>query len=242
MTTRGQCVLVLHRIVDVRRAVHDLSWASFIGLLDLIEALAAPVGRELQPVDSVALTFDDGTEDHLLVAEELARRGVAATFFVPGAAPGRPGHLDVAGVRRLVTLGHEVGAHGLRHQPLAGLTADAVREEVAASKDRLEHVLDRPVRFFAPPGGSGHVALESALRATGFSASRSTRWGFFTSPESRWAIPSIPVTEVTLRYGWVADAIEKRAMAAAMRAAWMFKEAAPRRLAHATRAVVHRAR
>jgi peptidoglycan/xylan/chitin deacetylase (PgdA/CDA1 family) len=242
MTNRGQCVLVLHRVVDVRRAVHDVSWRSFIGLLDLIDAVGGPVMRELRPVDSVALTFDDGTNDHVRVAEELERRGLAATFFVPGAAFGRPGHLDVAGVRRLLALGHEVGAHGLRHKPLADSTADTVREEVAASKERLERLLDCPVRVFAPPGGSGHPALEPTLRANGFSASRSTRWGFFTPAESRWAIPSIPVTEVTLRYGWVAEALDRRAMPATMRAAWLFKEAAPRRLAHATRAVVHRAR
>jgi peptidoglycan/xylan/chitin deacetylase (PgdA/CDA1 family) len=242
MIRRGQCVLVLHRVVHARRAVHDVSWRSFLGLLDLIDAVAAPISRELRPVDSVALTFDDGTEDHVLVAEELARRGLAATFFVPGAAPGRTGRLDIEGVRRLVALGHEVGAHGLRHEPLAALTADAVREELACSKERLEHLLDRPVRLFAPPGGSSHPALVPTLRANGFTASRSTRWGIFTSAESRWAIPSIPVTEVTLGCGWVAEALEKRAMPTAMRAAWLFKEAAPQRLAHATRAVVHRAR
>jgi peptidoglycan/xylan/chitin deacetylase (PgdA/CDA1 family) len=240
MTSRGQCVLVLHRVVDVRRAVHDLSWSSFIGLLDLIGGLGAHVSRDLRPVDSVALTFDDGTEDHLLVAQELARRSLAATFFVPAAALGRPGHLDVEALRRLVALGHDVGAHGLRHEPLGRLSAEAVRREVVGSKRRLECLLDGPVRLFAPPGGSGHPALEPTLRANGFSASRSTRWGFFASPESRWTIPCIPVTEVTLGHGWVAEAIAKRAMPAAMRAAWVFKEAAPQRLVRATRAVAHR--
>jgi peptidoglycan/xylan/chitin deacetylase (PgdA/CDA1 family) len=240
MTSRGQCVLVLHRVVDVRRAVHDLSWSSFIGLLDLIGELGAHVSRDLRPVDSVALTFDDGTEDHLLVAAELARRSLAATFFVPAAALGRPGHLDVEALRRLVALGHDVGAHGLRHEPLGRLGAEAVRREVVGSKELLERLLDRPVRLFAPPGGSGHPVLESTLQAHGFSASRSTRWGFFSSSESRWTIPCIPVTEVTVGHGWVAEAIVKRAMPTAMRAAWVFKEVAPQRLVRATRVVAHR--
>jgi peptidoglycan/xylan/chitin deacetylase (PgdA/CDA1 family) len=240
MTSRGQCVLVLHRVVDVRRAVHDLSWSSFIGLLDLIGELGAHVSRDLRPIDSVALTLDDGTEDHLLVAEELARRNIAATFFVPAAALGRPGHVDVEALRRLVALGHEVGAHGLRHEPLGRLSADAVRQEVVGSKELLERLLDRPVRLFAPPGGSGHPALESTLQAHGFSASRCTRWGFFSSSESCWTIPCIPVTELTLGQGWVAEAIVKRAMPTTMRAAWVFKEVAPKRLVRATRAVMHR--
>jgi peptidoglycan/xylan/chitin deacetylase (PgdA/CDA1 family) len=240
MTNRGQCVLVLHRVVDVRRAVHDLSWSSFIGLLDLIRELGVHVSADLRPVDSVALSFDDGTEDHLLVAEELARRKLAATFFIPAAALGRPGHLDVDALRRLVALGHDVGAHGLRHEPLGGLSAEAVRSEVVGSKERLEHLLDRPVRLFAPPGGSGHAVLESTLEEHGFSASRSVRWGFFASSASRWTIPCIPVTEVTLGHGWVAKAIAKRTMPTAMRAAWVFKETAPQRLVRATRAVAHR--
>lgn len=242
MTNKGQCVLVLHRIVDDRRAVHDVSWPSFIGLLDLIDALGTPVSRELQPGDAVALTFDDGTADHARVAEELSRRGLAATFFVPGAAPGRPGRLDENGIRALVALGHEVGAHGLRHEPLATMTSDAVRREVAGSKERLECLLDRPVRLFAPPGGSEHPALERTLRATGFVASRSMRWGFYTVDASPWSIPAIPVTEVTLRHGWVASAIAKRSMPAAMRAALVLKERAPRRIAHVARAAAHRVR
>jgi peptidoglycan/xylan/chitin deacetylase (PgdA/CDA1 family) len=240
MTSRGQCVLVVHRIVDVRRAVHDLSWSSFISLLDLIGELGAYVSRDLRPVDSVALTFDDGTEDHLLVAEELARRTLAATFFVPAADLGQPGHLDAEALRRLVALGHDVGAHGLQHEPLGRLSAEAVRREVAGSKERLERLLDRPVRLFAPPGGGGHPVLESTLQAHGFSGSRSTRWGFFSSSESRWTIPCIPVTEVSLGHGWVAEAIAKRAMPTAMRAAWVFKEVAPERLVRATRVVAHR--
>lgn len=240
MTTGGQCVLVLHRVVGVRRAVHDLSWDSFVGLLDLIAASGAHVSRDVRPVDSVALTFDDATEDHMRVAEELARRGLPATFFVPGGAVGRTGHLDVVALRKLVALGHDVGAHGLRHEPLGRLGDAAVRREVVGSKELLERLLDRPVRLFAPPGGSSHPILEQTLRVSGFSASRSTKWGFFTPLESRWRIPCIPVTEVTLGRGWVAEALATRALPTAMRAAWVFKETAPRRIVRATRALAHR--
>jgi peptidoglycan/xylan/chitin deacetylase (PgdA/CDA1 family) len=242
MRNPGQCVLVLHRVVEERSAVHDVTWRSFLGLLDLIESLRLVVSRELQPGDSVALTFDDGTEDHLRVAEELARRRLAATFFVPGGALDRRGRLDEHGVRALVSLGHAVGAHGFRHEPFTGLPAATVYREVAAAKERLERILDTRVRLFAPPGGSDHPALQPALRAAGFTASRSARWGFFTAADSRWSIPCIPVTDVTLRYGWIARAIARRGMPASMRAAWMFKQTAPRRLGHVTRAVAHRTR
>jgi peptidoglycan/xylan/chitin deacetylase (PgdA/CDA1 family) len=234
-------VLVLHRVVQGPPASdHDVTWASLVALLDLLERLGLEVSADLRPSDSVALTFDDGTADHLRVADELARRGRSATFFVPSGELGRTGSLDDGGLRRIVSSGHCIGAHGVSHRPLAGLDPAELTHEVASSKARLESAAGDAVNVFAPPGGIGHPLLEPTLRRAGYTASRSTRWGLFTPAERRWAIPIVPVTELTLARGWVTQAVAGRSLPLAMRAAWIAKEAAPPRLAHVARTLAHR--
>lgn len=240
MNGLGQCVMVLHRLVERPSADHDVRWDSFVGLLGLLERLEIEVRAELRPGDSAALTFDDATADHLDAAEELARRGIPATFFVPVTRIGRPGSLDADGLRRIASLGHRVGAHGLSHRPLAGLDADALREEVGEARVRLEAIVDDVVDLFAPPGGIGHPLLERTLRESGFVASRSTRWGLYTTPASRWQIPAVPVTEVTLGRGWIREVLDARSLPSAMRVAWIVKQAVPPRLANAARTLAHR--
>ena len=74
--------------------------------------------------------------------------------------------LDWAQVRELsrdplVTL----GAHGVRHVPLAPLTARELATELLDSRERLEQETGRPVRHFAFPYGSKEEAGEREFAA-----------------------------------------------------------------------------
>jgi peptidoglycan/xylan/chitin deacetylase (PgdA/CDA1 family) len=239
----GVCVLTLHRVVASPSKDHDVSWPAFMRLIDLLGEVPVPISSVLDGSSSarVALTFDDGTEDHAEVGEVLAERELSAVFFVPANAVGRPGHLDEAAVRRLAELGHVIGSHSFEHRPLAGLSFDALRSQVRRSKEELRASAGTPIHYFAPPGGIGHELLPTVLAESGFRASRSMRWGFFRRPEERWQIPCLPVTELTLRRGWIAAALADWDLPLTMRGAWRAKRAMPRRAAIAARHLLHAA-
>jgi peptidoglycan/xylan/chitin deacetylase (PgdA/CDA1 family) len=210
---------MLHRVPDRRERDHDLSRSSFELLLRLLERSARPVVDELRtPVDgSVVLTFDDGTRDHLLVARELRERGLPAIFFVPLGRVGSDGHLRSEEVQELERLGHLVGSHAVRHTRLDALSSMELAEEVVESKRGLDQLLERPVTFFAAPGGSVHPELATVLAKAGYEAARSTRWGLYAREQDRWHIPCLPVTELTLRNGWVERVLESWRIPSSMR-------------------------
>jgi peptidoglycan/xylan/chitin deacetylase (PgdA/CDA1 family) len=226
---KGCCVLTFHRIVaDVERH-HDVSWPSFRALLDRLAATNAALTSELRrPLDrTLALTFDDGSEDHLQVAEELATRNLRALFFISSGCIGGRSALTAAGSRRLVALGHIVGSHARDHEPLAPLTRTELRAQVEESKARLEDVVGARVSMFAPPGGIGHTALVEELERAGYEASRTTSWGFYRSPNDRWRISSLPVTEFTLRRGWIDAAAAGWSLPPSMRVAAAVRRVLP---------------
>jgi peptidoglycan/xylan/chitin deacetylase (PgdA/CDA1 family) len=234
---QGCCVLTLHRIVDEPDRPYDVGSSSYRSLLDALSAVVDGFSTDLlRPAPRTAvLTFDDGSADHLPVAEELAGRGTAAVFFVPSARLGRRGSLTADDARQLVGLGHVVGSHAHDHAPLAGLSRAELRRQVVESKLRLEDALGTAVSLFAPPGGVGHRDLRELLQQAGYDACRSMRWGFYRTADDRWDIPCLPVTEFTLRSGWIERAARNWALPPAMRVTSVLKRIVPARAASRVR-------
>lgn len=158
----------------------DLGYAT-VTIDDLVQG--PPRGRV------VALTFDDGYADNMVAAEELARRGMRASWFVvtgsigrepdwsdPGRPPGRL--MDAAELRTLRQAGMQVGSHTASHlrMPVAG--ADAVARELRESRVTLEDLLGEPVDTFAYPYGQWDADCEAAVRAAGYRAACTTQTGW----------------------------------------------------------------
>ena len=81
------------------------------------------------------------------VLERLAEHGVTATFFVLGWVAERfPALID-----RIGRAGHELGAHGMAHEPVRSLTVEAFRNDVTRCKDLLEQRAGRPVHGYRAP-------------------------------------------------------------------------------------------
>ncbi len=229
----GACVLTFHRVVGAAEKDHDITWDAFYRVLDEIARSGSPVDPELTlepavPRGAVILTFDDGTADHMRVAETLAARGMSGIFFVPAATMGMRGRLTVPEVRALRALGHRVGSHGLTDAPIGGaVTHDVLRREFGESRAILEDRLGDRVVYFAPPGGRLSARVRRALPGFGYLASRSMRWGIYGAHEDRFSIPCIPVTEYTLARGWVRRAVVDRRVPASMRSASVVRQMIP---------------
>jgi peptidoglycan/xylan/chitin deacetylase (PgdA/CDA1 family) len=79
--------------------------------------------------------------------EILRRRGVRATFFVPGFTADR--HPDV--VRRIVDGGHEVAHHGYLHESVTALSPEREEQVLSRGIDALERAgAERPIGWRGP--------------------------------------------------------------------------------------------
>jgi len=146
----------------------------------------------------VCLTFDNGPEPGVTpgVLDVLARRRIAATFFLVGEKLRDPAARACA--ERAKAEGHAIGNHTLTHgEPLGRRGAEEAVAEIAET-DALLGALHGPDRLFRPNGGGGRLGPHLLNRAAAdhLVAHRHTVWlwnavpGDFRDPE-----------------GWVATAL-----------------------------------
>jgi peptidoglycan/xylan/chitin deacetylase (PgdA/CDA1 family) len=97
------------------------------------------------------------------VLELLSELQLRATFFVEGLNA----QLYPRALRGIAAAGHEVGYHGWRHEPWAGLSPDEERELLWRGVGALDQIGLRPIGF-RPPGGVLAPSSARALGETGF--------------------------------------------------------------------------
>lgn len=128
----------------------------------------------------LALTFDDGPNPAWTprLIDILAGHDVRATFFLVGSfAQAEPGL-----VRRIAAAGHLIGDHSWSHPNLALTPAAKVRDELLRTKDVLQQITGRPVRFFRPPFGARRPAVFRVARLLGLEP---VLWNAMTSDWSQ---------------------------------------------------------
>jgi peptidoglycan/xylan/chitin deacetylase (PgdA/CDA1 family) len=138
------------------------------GLQHAVRRLAAPIGsveavRTVEP--EIVLTFDDGPDPvgTPAVLDALAAHGATATFFVLLTRARRhPGLLD-----RVCREGHEIGLHGVDHQPLPTFSFTQARSRTEGAARELEALTGMPVRWFRPPYGAQTPRSWFATRRAG---------------------------------------------------------------------------
>jgi peptidoglycan/xylan/chitin deacetylase (PgdA/CDA1 family) len=124
------------------------------------------LGRESRGRHLV-LTFDDGGVSALYAADELARRGWKAHFFIITNRIGERTFLKPPDVRALRAAGHIVGTHSHTHPDIfRNLTREMMATEWRVSRAILESLLGEPCHTGSVPGGDiSHAVLESAAEA-----------------------------------------------------------------------------
>ncbi len=162
-----------------------------------------------KPLDrTVVLTFDDGYDDfHARALPLISQHGFTATVFVTsgwvrddGEWPDveRPGRmLSWSQVAETAAAGIEIGAHSSRHPQLDQIAPDRLREELYASKARLEDKLGLRVPGLAYPFGYSNARVREMARATGYGYGYAVR-NMIASPRADpFAIPRLTVQRTT---------------------------------------------
>jgi peptidoglycan-N-acetylglucosamine deacetylase len=143
----------------------------------------------------LALTFDDGPNPACTprLLDILEQHGVKATFFLVG----RYAQQEPALARSIAGSGHLVGNHSWSHPDLSITAAHRVREELTRTKDTLEQIIGKQVRFFRPPFGARRPYVLRAAREMGMTP---VMWNAMTSDWSERSCDRI-VESLTKKIG-----------------------------------------
>lgn len=172
------------------------------------QSLDAVLKTDKTSTPAITLTFDDGFRNVLRHAvEPMQRHGFRAIQFLvadrlgdlndwemrQGEVPERL--MDAAQIRDWLAAGHEIGAHSLTHPFLTQIPLPRAREEICASKKKLEDLFRVPIRHFCYPYGDCNEAICELARAAGYETACTTEFGVNTTETEPWRF-----RRVTARY------------------------------------------
>jgi peptidoglycan/xylan/chitin deacetylase (PgdA/CDA1 family) len=197
-TPPGSLVLMYHSVVPGSGTAawrYAVSMQRFRTQLDILQNegwhthTLAELAAQALPARSVVITFDDGYQDNYAAFEELAQRGMRASWFVVSRDIGAhsawhdPGKaqvpmLDAAQLRTMHAAGMEIGAHSHSHRRLTECDDATLAAELSQSKTILEDILSAPVTSLAYPYGVYDARVVAAARDAGYRAACITRTGW----------------------------------------------------------------
>jgi peptidoglycan/xylan/chitin deacetylase (PgdA/CDA1 family) len=167
-----------------------------------------PIHLNGNSANKISLTFDDGFANVLEHGlKPLARNGFTAIQFLVAdllgglnrweIAQGETAErlMDAAQVRAWIAAGHAIGSHGLTHPFLTQIAPARAREEIFASKRKLEDLFGLPVQHFCYPYGDWNPAVRDLVAEAGYQSACTTDFGVNTA-----ATPAFELKRITARY------------------------------------------
>jgi peptidoglycan/xylan/chitin deacetylase (PgdA/CDA1 family) len=131
--------------------------------------------------ETITITFDDGFVSNLTEAVPLMKKvGVQAINYLVADRLGQTSDweareggeadplMDESQVREWLSAGHQIGAHTCTHPRLSFLSRDQAKEEIFASKKKLEDRFGLPMDHFAYPYGDYNQTTIELVREVGF--------------------------------------------------------------------------
>lgn len=188
MTPSGTLFLMYHELESsgrplcsreagyVRYVVTQEDFRAQLEAIHAAELHGVSVGEALHNFERgmdryVALTFDDGCETDLRTAAPMLRdQGFNATFFIVAGFVGKAGFLSGNQLRELHDSGFEIGSHSMTHRHLSDLADGELREELHASKDRIEQLIGSRVAHLSCPNGRWSPRVAQLAREAGYRA------------------------------------------------------------------------
>ena len=149
----------------------------------------------------IGITFDDGYVNVLRYGlKPLASTGFWAIQFLVADLLGKGNEWDVAAgeapepmmdveqVREWLAAGHEIGSHSLSHPWLTRIPVAEAREEITASRKRLEDVFGRPIEHFCYPYGDWNETVRDLVAEAGYRTACTTNPGVNTQSDSPFGL------------------------------------------------------
>ena len=172
------------------------------------QSLDESLPRGGNPNRRFVITFDDGFVNVLTHAlEPLAANGFRAIQFIVADRIGQVDEwnradgeilsllMDAAQIKNWLAAGHQIGSHTLTHPHLTRLPLAQAREEIIASKKKLEDLFGVAVNHFCYPYGDWDERMRDLVLAAGYRTACTTNFGVNTSET-----PPGALLRITARY------------------------------------------
>lgn len=182
-----------------RRQLEELRAAGYRS--GLLESCAGPLVPH-----RVVLTFDDGYVNVLRHGlEALAAARFQAVVFLVAELLGKCNQwdmplgeaaepmMDSAQIRDWLAAGHEIGSHTLTHPHLTRLPLRVAREEISASRKKLQDLFGRPIEHFCYPYGDWNESVRELVEAAGYKTACTTEAGINTAQTCSFALKRLTV-------------------------------------------------
>lgn len=113
----------------------------------------------------IALTFDDGPSKYTEeILDLLEQYNAKATFFVNGY---QLGTARANTLRRMVSLGCEIGNHTTDHERLTALSAEEIYDQLERVNDMVQRLCGYRITLMRPPGGHTSASVMQAMYDSG---------------------------------------------------------------------------
>jgi peptidoglycan/xylan/chitin deacetylase (PgdA/CDA1 family) len=210
----GVPILTYHKLgprpVRVRLKGMYLSASLFLRQLSELRAAGfssvggLPMVRDGNARKPIGLSFDDGFASvHRYGLGPLANNGFRAVQFLVADLIGRSNEwdrqvgeaeaplMDRGQVREWLLAGHEIGSHTLTHPFLTRIGIGQAKEEISASKKKLEDIFGIAVRHFCYPYGDWNPEIRDLVMEAGYEAACTTEFGVNTGMSDRFTLKRI---------------------------------------------------
>lgn len=165
------------------------------------------------PVRRIVLTIDDGFRSVLLEAlPQLVAAGFQATLYLVADRLGgsndwevaegeaRAPLMDEGEVREWLAAGQRIGSHTLTHPYLTRVPLSVAREEVRASRRKLEDRFGVPVTDFCYPYGDWNAEVREEVVSAGYATATTTDFGINDPAGDPWALRRVTARHAS--WGW----------------------------------------
>ena len=164
-------------------------------------SVVSPLSGETRPV---VITFDDGFQSVLehglaplreyqfqaiqfIVADRIGERNEWDLDAGEIAEP----LMDQQQIREWLAAGHQIGSHSLTHPFMTRISPERAREEITASKKKLEDLFGMEVRHFCYPYGDWNPAVRDLVQSAGYQTACTTEFGVNTPGDSPFSLKRI---------------------------------------------------
>lgn len=152
------------------------------------------------PNKSVVITLDDGYKDNYENAFPILKEfGFKATvFMITSSINNEKDFLTSSELKQMDSYGMDIESHTVNHDKLDRLTYEKQIQTLKDSKEFLEKLLNKKVKYIAYPYGKWNQSAINALKAEGYSMAFTTVGGWANKDQGIYTLHRVYVSE---RYG-----------------------------------------